>query len=344
MLSTVNSKIVIALDAMGGDFAPLSVIQGADFFLSKLLDTNVQVSFQIYGDQQKVLPILSRYNKLENNSEFIHCYDNVLADDKPSFALRRRTNSSMRVAVEAVKQKKVSGLVSSGNTGALMAISRFVLGTLPNIYRPAIASVCPTKSKSFVLLDLGANVDCNADSLFQFALMGSIFAKVALKVDNPEVALLNIGTEEIKGTDSVRGAFELLKNASSVNFKGYIEAIEFLEGKIDVIVADGFVGNVMLKTAEATASTLINIIKQELLKSWVIKLFSLLIKAKLSKALVRFDPKIRSGAMFLGLNGIVIKSHGNSDAISLAHAIKFAVECIKQNLNEKIVRGVNNIE
>lgn len=344
MLSTVNSEIVVALDAMGGDFAPFSVIRGANFFLNNLLDHNTKVFFYIYGDQQKVLPLLSKYKKVNDNSEFTHCSDNVLANDKPSFALRRRKDSSMKAAIEAVKHGKASGIVSSGNTGALMAISRFVLGTLPNIYRPAIVSICPTKSKSFALLDLGANVDCNADSLFQFALMGSIFAKIALKVDSPKVALLNIGTEEVKGTDAIRGAFELLQNIPGINFTGYIEASEFLEGNIDVIVADGFVGNVMLKTAEATASTFIHLIKQGLFNSCTGKVLSVLLKPKLNKVLMRFNPKVRSGAMFLGLNGIVIKSHGNSDAVSFAHAIKFAVNSIRENLNQKIINGVNSIE
>ncbi len=337
MLS-VSNEVVIALDAMGGDFASTSVVQGADFFLNNLLlDFSVKVFFRIYGDQQKLRPLILQHKKVNDNSELIHCSDDVLANDKPSFALRYRKDSSMRVAIEAVKHGQAVGMVSSGNTGALMAISRFVLGTLPNIYRPAIVSTCPTQSKSFTLLDLGANVDCNADSLFQFALMGSIFAKVALKIDDPLVALLNIGTEEIKGTDSVRGAFELLKNASGINFKGYIEANEFLDGKIDVIVADGFVGNVMLKTAEATANTFINVIRKEVCNSLVAKMF---LKSRLSKALMRFDPKMRSGAMFLGLNGIVIKSHGNSDAISFAHAIKFALDVISANLNQKIINGV----
>ncbi len=345
MLPTVNNHIVIALDAMGGDFAPLSVIQGAGFFLDNLVDPGIKVLFHIYGDKEKVSPLLLKYKKVSNNSEFTHCSDNVLANDKPSFALRHRKDSSMKAAIVAVKEGKAFGVVSSGNTGALMAISRFILGTLPNIYRPAIVSICPTKTKSFALLDLGANVDCNADSLFQFALMGSIFAKVALKIDNPEVALLNVGTEEVKGNDSVRGAFELLKNAPGINFKGYIEASEFLEGNIDVIVADGFVGNVMLKTAEATASTFINLIKQEVFNSWIAKmLIGILLKSKLNKALTRFNPKIRSGAMFLGLNGIIIKSHGNSDAVSFAHAIKFAVNAISENLNQKIINGVSHIE
>ncbi|WP_253300037.1 phosphate acyltransferase PlsX [Wolbachia endosymbiont of Chironomus riparius] len=343
MLPTFNSNIVIALDAMGGDFAPLSVIKGVDFFLSNILDQNKKIFFRIYGDKQEVLPLLSKYKKVNDSSEFIHCSDNVLASDKPSFALRRRRDSSMTAAIEAVKQGKALGVISSGNTGALMAISRFVLGTLPSIYRPAIVSICPTKSKSFALLDLGANVDCNADSLFQFALMGSIFAKVALKIDNPEVALLNIGVEEIKGNDSVRGAFELLKNSSCINFKGYIEASEFLEGNVDVIITDGFVGNVMLKTAEATASTFVSLIKKELFNSLINKILGILLKPQLKKILMRFDPKVRSGAMFLGLNGIVIKSHGNSDAISLAHTIKFAVNCINENLNQRIISGVNNI-
>lgn len=344
MLSTVNNDIIIALDAMGGDFAPLSVIEGADFFLRNLLDSNTKVFFHIYGDKDKVFSLLQKYEKVKNNSEFTHCSDNVLADDKPSFALKHRKDSSMKVAIRSVKDGKASGVVSSGNTGALMAISRFVLGTLENIYRPSIVSICPTKTKSLALLDLGANVDCNADSLFQFALMGSIFAKVALKVDDPEVALLNIGTEEVKGTDSVRGAFELLKNTPNINFKGYIEASEFLEGNVDVIVADGFVGNVMLKTAEATANTFLDLIKGELSNSWIAKLLGLLLKSKLNKALTRFNPKVRSGAMFLGLNGVVVKSHGNSDKVSFAHAIKFAVNAINQELNQKIINGVKNIE
>ncbi|QOD38834.1 phosphate acyltransferase PlsX [Candidatus Wolbachia massiliensis] len=345
MLPTVNNNIVIALDAMGGDFAPLSVIQGASFFLDNLVDPGIKVFFHIYGDQKEVSPLLAKYKKVGSNSEFIHCSDNVLANDKPSFALRHRKDSSMKAAIEAVKKGKASGVVSSGNTGALMAISRFILGTLPNIYRPAIVSALPSKTKSFVLLDLGANVDCNADSLFQFALMGNIFAKIALKVDNPEVALLNIGTEEIKGTDSVRGAFELLRNVQGINFKGYIEASEFLEGNIDVIVADGFVGNVMLKTAEATASTFISLMKQEVLNSWMAKiLVGVLLKSKLKRVLARFNPKVRNGAMFLGLNGIVVKSHGNSDAISFAHAIKFAVNAISENLNQMIISEVSNIE
>ncbi|QKX01836.1 phosphate acyltransferase PlsX [Wolbachia endosymbiont of Cruorifilaria tuberocauda] len=345
MLSQINSNIVVALDAMGGDFAPLSVIQGASFFLENLIDSGTEVFFHIYGNKEEISPLLLKYKKVSDSSELIHCSDSVLADDKPSFALRHRKDSSMKAAIEAVKRGKASGAVSSGNTGALMAISRFILGILPNIHRPAIVSVCPTKAKSFVLLDLGANVDCNADSLFQFALMGSTFARIALKVDNPEVALLNIGTEEIKGTDSVRGAFELLKGTPSINFKGYIEASEFLEGTIDVIVTDGFVGNVMLKTAEATASAFINLIKQEVLSSWVSRLLiGILLRSKLSKVLTRFNPQVRNGAMFLGLNGVVIKSHGNSDAVSFAYAIKFAVSVISENLNQKIVNEVGHIE
>ncbi|WP_333023259.1 phosphate acyltransferase PlsX [Wolbachia endosymbiont of Pentidionis agamae] len=344
-MSSATDNIVIALDAMGGDFAPQSVIHGADFFYNNLLNCDQKVFFHIYGDQSKVLPLLVQCSQLKNNFKFINCSDNVLANDRPSFALRYRKGSSMKAAIDSVKSGKTSGVVSAGNTGALMAISRFTLGTLSNIYRPAIISMCPTKSKNFVLLDLGANVDCSANILFQFALMGSIFAKIVLKVENPQVALLNIGSEEIKGTDSVRKAFKLLKDASNmINFKGYIEASEFLDGMVDVIVADGFVGNVMLKTAEATASTIIDIVKKELSNSLVTKFLSLLLKTRLNKALSRFNPKIRNGAIFLGLNGIVVKSHGNSDSIAFAHAIKFAVDIIHSDLNDKIINGVSNIE
>ncbi len=339
------SDVVIAIDAMGGDFAPLSVIKGIDFFLSNLLSSNINIFFHIYGQESKVLSVISKYKKVFDNSTFIDCNDVILSDDKPSFALRQRRRSSMYSAIEAIKNGVVAGVVSSGNTGALMAISRFVLGTLPTIYRPAIASVFPAKSKDFILLDLGANVDCNADSLFQFAIMGNAFAKTVLGRDNPEVALLNIGTEEIKGTDAIRKAFDLLKCASNVlNFKGYIEASEFLNGNIDVIVADGFVGNVMLKTAETMASTVIGLIKDELSRSLIMKLFGFFIKKKLRSSLSHFNPKVRNGAMFLGLNGVVIKSHGNADSIAFAHAIKFAVDAIYNDLNAKIISGISSVE
>lgn len=337
--------IVIAIDAMGGDFAPLSVIKGIDFFFNNLIGSNTNISFHIYGQEEKVLPILSKYKRVLSNSTFVDCVDVILSDDKPSFALRQRKKSSMYSAIEAIKDGTVTGVVSSGNTGALMAIARFVLGTLPNIYRPAIASVFPTKSKDFILLDLGANVDCNADSLFQFAVMGSAFAKTVLGRDNPKVALLNIGTEEIKGTDAIRKAFDLLKCATDIlNFKGYIEASEFLNGDIDVIVADGFVGNVMLKAAETMANTIISLVKDEISSSFITKLFGFFIKKKLSSSLGHFNPKTRNGAMFLGLNGVVIKSHGNADHIAFGHAIKFAVNAIRNNLNAKIISGISSVE
>ncbi|UWI83214.1 phosphate acyltransferase PlsX [Wolbachia endosymbiont of Howardula sp.] len=342
MYSNMKNNIVIALDAMGGDYAPLSIIQGINFFLAHLNDVHTTVFFQIYGDYQQVYPLIIKYKKVSNNSQFTHCTDNILANDRPSFALRYRKDSSMKSAILAVKIGEASGVISSGNTGALMAISRIILGTLPNIYRPAIASILPTKTKNCILLDLGANVDCNGETLFQFALMGSILAKIALKISHPEIALLNIGTEEIKGNDSVRRAFSLLKNTShTINFKGYIEASEFLEGNVDVIVADGFVGNVMLKTAEATANTFLDVIKYELYNSWIL---GSLLKKKLKRAFITFDPKIRGGAMFLGLNGIVIKSHGNADAISFGHAIQFAVQTILEKLNHKIIHEVSHID
>lgn len=339
------NNIVIAIDSMGGDFAPLSVIKGVDFFFDDLVGSDTDVSFYIYGQEDKVLPILSKYKRVSNSSTFVNCADVILSDDKPSFALRQRRKSSMYSAIEAIKDGTVAGVVSSGNTGALMAIARFVLGTLPNIYRPAIASVFPAKSKDFILLDLGANVDCNADSLFQFAVMGSAFAKTVLGRDNPEVALLNIGTEEIKGTDAIRKAFDLLKSATDIlNFKGYIEASEFLNGDIDVIVADGFVGNVMLKTAETMANTIISLVKDEISSSFITKLLGFFIKRKLSNSLGHFNPKTRNGAMFLGLSGVVIKSHGNADHIAFGHAIKFAVDAIRNDLNAKIISGISSVE
>ncbi|KJV69026.1 phosphate acyltransferase PlsX [Candidatus Neoehrlichia procyonis] len=339
-------NIPIALDAMGGDFAPESIIQGADFALSSLMYSyNYKVHFSIYGQEDKVMPILSKYKKLEESSTFIHVEDVVLASDKPSFAIRHRKQSSMTCAIEDVKKGIVSGAISSGNTGALMAISRFILGTLPNIDRPAIATTMPSMGKDFVLLDLGANVECNADSLFQFAIMGNAFAKTVLNRKNPKVALLNVGHEETKGTDTIREAFSLLKKIESgINFCGYVEANDILKGDVDVVVVDGFSGNVMLKMMESLAENIFALLKESINYSLATKFAGLLLKFQLKEKFYRFNPKFHNGAMLLGLNGVIVKSHGNADSIAFANAIKVAANAIYNNINVKIAGELNVIE
>ncbi|WP_410522110.1 phosphate acyltransferase PlsX [Neoehrlichia mikurensis] len=331
---------------MGGDFAPESIIKGADFALSSLIcSDNYKVHFSIYGQEDKVMPILLKYKKLRENSTFIHVEDVVLASDKPSFAVRHRKQSSMARAIDDVKKGIVSGAISSGNTGALMAISRFILGTLPNIDRPAITTALPSIDKDFVLLDLGANVECNADSLFQFAVMGNAFAKAVLNRKNPRVALLNVGHEEIKGTDTIREAFSLLKKfESGINFCGYVEANDVLKGDIDVVVVDGFSGNVMLKIMESLSENIFTLLKKSIDYSLATRFAGLLLKFQLKKEFYRFNPKIRNGAMLLGLNGVIVKSHGNADSIAFAHAIRVAVNAIYNNINVKIASELNSVE
>ncbi|CAI27096.1 Fatty acid/phospholipid synthesis protein plsX [Ehrlichia ruminantium str. Welgevonden] len=335
------STISIAVDAMGGDFAPEAVVGGLNFALMNLL-VDHNISFNIYGKEDCVLPVLDKYKAVRDNSVFINTSDVVLANDKPSFALRKRKSSSMWCAIDSIKTGTSSGVVSCGNTGALMAISRFVLGTLPNIDRPAICTKVPSKFQDFVLLDLGANIECNANSLFQFAIMGGAFAKAVLNIPNPKVALLNVGQEEIKGTGVIREAFSLLKEVEGkINFCGYVEPKDMVDGKVDVVVTDGFCGNVVLKVSESIASTIASIFKESISESIVAKFAGLLLKPRLIKNFSKFDPKLHNGAMFLGLNGVVVKSHGNSDELAFANAVKVVVNAVIHDINAKIVHELN---
>ena len=335
------STISIAIDAMGGDFGPEAVISGLDFALTNLLD-NKNVSFNIYGKESQVLPILDKYKVVKNNSLFINTSEVVLANDKPSFALRRRQSSSMWYAIDSIKNGITSVAISSGNTGALMAISRFVLGTLTDIDRPAICTALPSKFGNFVLLDLGANIDCNANSLFQFAIMGNAFAKAVLNVESPKVALLNVGQEEVKGTDVIREAFSLLKQVENkINFCGYVEPIDILNSDIDVVVTDGFSGNVVLKVAESVAYTFTSIFRESVASSIITKFAGLLLKKKLKKNFIKFNPKKHNGAILVGLNGVVVKSHGNADNIAFAHAVKVAINAVTNDINAKIIHELN---
>ncbi|ABD44515.1 fatty acid/phospholipid synthesis protein PlsX [Ehrlichia chaffeensis str. Heartland] len=336
------SIISIAVDAMGGDFAPEAVVSGLDFALTNLLDDQ-NVSFNIYGQGSQVLPILDKYKDLKEHSVFIDTPEVVLANDKPSFALRKRRSSSMWCAIDSIKSGVTSGVVSSGNTGALMAISRFLLGTLPNIDRPAICTALPSRGEEyFVLLDLGANIESSSNALFQFAIMGSAFAKAVLNIASPKVALLNVGQEEVKGTDVIREAFLLLKQAEGrINFCGYIEPIDILGDKVDVVVTDGFCGNIVLKVAESIAYTFKSVFEKSVTSSIISKFAGLLLKSQMKKDFMRFNPKMYNGAMLLGLNGVVVKSHGNADKVAFAHAIKVTVNAVRNDINAKIIHELS---
>jgi glycerol-3-phosphate acyltransferase PlsX len=333
------NDLTIALDAMGGDNAPLSVLSGA----AKFASTNSDVNFILFGDETKLLPLINNYKILKNRYQIIHCEKEIQSDDKPSSALRRGRDSSMWQAIEALQQQQAKAVVSSGNTGALMAIAKIVLRSLPEIHRPAIVGIVPTIKSKLVMLDLGANAECSAENLFQFAIMGDAFAKIMLGIDNPKIGLLNIGSEDIKGNDVVRLASTLLKESETpINFIGYIEGNDIAEGTADVVVTSGFSGNIALKTAEGTAKFCKELLKTAFKSSLLARLGYLLASCAIKSSFKKFDHRLYNGAMFLGLNGIVVKSHGSADDIAFANAISVAYELARQDINDKIIKEMES--
>jgi glycerol-3-phosphate acyltransferase PlsX len=334
--------LTIALDGMGGDRAPEIVVEGAARALQRFPD----LRFRLYGDSARLAPLLEGKAGLERATTVHHTPDFVLGDAKPSTALRQGRNSSMRLAINAVKEGDAAAAVSAGNTGALMAMAKFVLKTLPEIDRPAIASVMPARRKPVVVLDLGANVDCTAEHLFQFAVMGEVFARVILGVQKPAVALLNVGTEEGKGGEVVKTAAAMLRDSDlSIDFQGFVEGTDVTEGVADVVVTDGFTGNVALKIAEGTAAMFTSALKEAIQGGGLrAKLGYLVARPAFQVLKDKFDPRRYNGAMFLGLSGVVVKSHGGTDAVGFASAIGVAVDLVRKRTNERIIdemRGVH---
>jgi len=332
-IEATDKVIVIALDAMGGDRAPDAVLGGANAFAKKHSDVN----FLLFGDENILNDKLSHYTQLQNQSQVCHAPDVVDDAEKPSAALRKGRHSSMRLAIDAVRSKRAHAVLSGGNTGALMAMAKLGLSTIPGIDRPAICSVFPTMKKSCVLLDLGANVDCNVDNLVQFCIMGDAFAKVILGRETPRVRLLNIGSEDTKGSEIVKAAAQEIRDGGyDINFCGYIEGNEIAQGIADVIVTDGFTGNVALKTAEGTANMCGHYIKQAFKSSPLAFLGGMFAKRAIKKMFKRMDPRYHNGALFVGLNGIAVKSHGYMDEIGLQNAIKVTYNLAKYDINKKI--------
>lgn len=329
-----TKKITIALDVMGGDNAPSCVLHGANEALTRC---NNNVTFLLYGNEKKISHILKNLPALKAVSQVFHTENIITSDEKPSLALRRGRDSSMRLAINAVKDGKADAIISAGNTGALMAMSKLVLRPIPGIDRPAIASIFPTQKGRCVLLDLGANVDCNSDNLVQFALMGDAFAKVLLNIASPKIGLLNVGSEDNKGSEIVKSAADELRNGGyAINFYGYVEGNDIALGTVDVVVTDGFTGNVALKTAEGTAKICVDTIKKAFRSSPLSMLGAMLAKGAIKKALKTLDPRMHNGAMFLGLNGISVKSHGGTDNIGFANAIFVTYELAIKDINKKI--------
>ncbi|WP_460227745.1 phosphate acyltransferase PlsX [Aurantivibrio infirmus] len=329
----MSTPIRIAIDTMGGDLGPDPIVSAA----LQLLDSLSSIHTVLVGDEQQISPLLKPLKQETlNRIELVHASDVVSMSDKPSVVLRHKQNSSMWIALDLVKEKKVDACVSAGNTGALMAMGKYLLKTFPGIERPAICKPVPSSKGQCYLLDLGANINCTAEQLVQFAFMGSVLAMVSDSNPKPSVGLLNIGEENIKGIEQVRVAADILNTSDQINYAGFVEGNDIYTGDVDVIVCDGFVGNIALKVSEGAAKFLAENIKAAFTKSWYGRLAGLFAYPVVSSWREKYNPVRHNGACFLGLQGTVIKSHGGTDALGFYHALLMAVNHVKNQIPEKI--------
>jgi glycerol-3-phosphate acyltransferase PlsX len=329
---------IIALDAMGGDHGPKVIIPAAKKALNEIAD----IQLVLVGDEKQLNEVLENQGLAnESRIRIQHASEVVEMDDAPALALKKKKDSSMRVAINLVKQQQAQACVCAGNTGALMATSKFVLKTIPGISRPAICTMLPTITGHTLMLDLGANLECTAENLFEFAIMGSVLAQSVDGLESPAVGLLNIGSEAMKGNESVKLASALI-SGSGLNYYGFIEGDDIYRGTVDVVVTDGFAGNISLKTAEGLAAMINNVLKQEFKKNFATKLAALVALPVLNSVRKILDPRRYNGASLLGLNGIVIKSHGGADTSSFFNAIKIASIEIEKDVPQRISRVVGS--
>ncbi|MFZ5466485.1 MAG: phosphate acyltransferase PlsX [Pseudomonadota bacterium] len=325
-------SITLALDAMGGDHAPGIVLDAA----VEALRRHPELHLILVGQESMLRDELACRNVLNEARLSVHHASEVVAmDESPALALRGKKDSSMRVSIDLVREGRAQACISAGNTGALMATAKFVLKTLPGIDRPAICTMLPTATGHTHMLDLGANVECGAEHLFQFAVMGSVLASAVDNNPNPRVGLLNVGAEAIKGNDTVKAAARLLE-ASPINYIGYVEGDDIYKGTADVVVCDGFVGNVALKASEGVAKMISGHLRDSFKRNLFTKLAALISMPVLNSLKQRFDPRRYNGASLLGLQGIVIKSHGGADAFSFGHAIDTAMHEVEQAVPSRI--------
>lgn len=323
--------ITLAVDAMGGDHGPSVTIPASINALSKY----DQLHIILVGDKELIQTELQKNKYTNTRLSIQHASEVVEMDESPQSALKNKKDSSMRVAINLIKEEKAQACVSAGNTGALMATARYVLKMLPGIDRPAIASSLPSQKGTTYMLDLGANTDCTAENLLQFAVMGAMLVSSVTSNPKPSVGLLNIGSEDMKGNEVVRQAGELLRR-SHLNFYGNVEGNDIFKGTTDVVVCDGFVGNVALKTAEGIAQLMGRFLTQEFKRNWITKSMAFVSLLVLNRFKKRLDPRRYNGASFLGLKGIVVKSHGGADSYSFFYAIRTAIEESKNNVLENI--------
>ena len=335
-------KMIIALDAMGGDAGPEIVIPGA----ALAVERHPELSFLLFGDAARIGPLVERQKRLAGRVEIRHAEISVAMDDKPSQALRRgRNKSGMWLAIDAVAKGEAQAVVSAGNTGALMAMSRFILRTLEGIERPAIAAVWPTQRGESIVLDVGATVGADARQLLEFAVMGEAMASCLFGIEHPTVGLLNIGVEEVKGNEHVKEAGRWLRELKlPLRYEGFVEGDDIGKGKVDVVVTEGFTGNVALKTAEGTAKQISSFLRAALRSSFMSRLGAMLASGAFNALRERMDPRKHNGGVFLGLKGVVVKSHGSTDALGFATAIDVAVDMVRNGLVSRITADVAEVQ
>ena len=335
----MNEPYTLAVDAMGGDHAPDTVVEG----VAIAAERHPGARFLLVGDEARITPLLDRLKRAGTCCTVRHAPDVIPNDAKAAAALRMK-QASMRVAIDAVASGEARGVVSAGNTGALLALSKIVMKTLPGIDRPAMAAIMPSARGDVVMLDLGANLACDPRNLVEFSLLGDMFARTVLGLTAPTLGLLNVGTEELKGDDRVRQAADILRRSHiAPQFFGFVEGHDIAAGTVDVVVTDGFTGNVALKTGEGALKLVGELLKQIFSSSLSAKLGYLLARPGLDQMRIWLDPSRYNGAVFLGLNGMVVKSHGGTDAAGFAHAMDVAVDMVTHRFNERLREGLGRL-
>jgi glycerol-3-phosphate acyltransferase PlsX len=328
------ADLTVSVDAMGGDAGPGVVVAA----LARCAVRHPNARFLLHGDEAQLKPLLARRAQLAPRIEIRHSAEAVRMEDKPSQVLRRGRNTSMWRTIESLQKKEAQVAVSAGNTGALMAMSMFQLRTLDGIDRPAIAALWPTRRGQTVVLDVGANVENDAQQLVDFAVMGEAFARAVLGLERPTVGLLNVGAEDVKGHEAVKSAAQTLREATlPIEFHGFIEGDDIAEGTVDVVVTDGFTGNVALKTAEGTAKLVVTFLRAALRRSVLGRIGGLFATGALKTLRRKLDPRTANGGIFLGLNGLVVKSHGGADSLGFASAVDMAIDMVRAGITEKII-------
>ncbi len=339
-----HKQYVFAIDAMGGDRAPVDVIAGLNHFLFTNADS-VDIHFRVFGPEAKMRALFKKYPRVAKYSTIIHAPDKINGTDKLREIIRTSQNTSMYMAIKDVREGNSIAIISAGNTGILMALSKLSLKTIDGISRPAIVTMLPAGGgdKKVVLLDLGANAVCDEENLIDFAVMGSVYAKTMGGVNHPKLGLLNIGEEDQKGLDSLRNVNTAFKNNSEklpFEYIGFVEGNDISHGVVEVVVTDGFTGNIVLKTVEGTAKLITRVMKDTFKKSLIAILMSFFLFHVFKRLKAKLDPRSYAGAVFIGLNGFVVKTHGNSDVLTFANAVKYALELSTNDFNGHIQRAV----